>query len=71
MNGNSKSEKVTAFVRRAVLEALQEVAWNSPDDAATLRRKAHDIQILTAHNCTTTYRLLELQNIMDWKKVKP
>lgn len=67
--GNSKREKVDAFVRRAAMDALAEAAISNPNSAEWLRANR---SYLCAEICRRIvwddYRMQELQDIMDWKK---
>lgn len=67
--GNSKRERVDSFIRREVRHALQEIAFDFPNDAALLRRQCDRICMHVGCNVTADrYRFRELQDIMDWKK---
>lgn len=71
MNGNSKSEKIDAMIRRAIDEQLRESAFYHDDLRAVL--KTHNlmdqIKVGAAANITRDpYRMKELQDIMAWKK---
>lgn len=69
MNGNSKREKVDSFVRRAVEEAVYELAFNNPTHSEMLRSLKRNLEIVITYNMTaSSYRMKELQDIMDWKK---
>lgn len=68
MNGNSKREKVESFVRRAVMESLQSVAWDYPSIAVALKERGESIAMRAGHNAVDIYRMKELSDIMNWKK---
>jgi len=72
MNGNSKRERVDSFIRRAVRQGIQEVAWNqgaNGNPLPTLRSASHDLETMIAYNVADDpYRMKELADIMAWKK---
>lgn len=75
MNGNSKVEKIDAFVRRIVRDEMAritfwEVARSNMGDAQTLARFSERIAIGVAAEVTATYSMLELKDIMEWRKRK-
>jgi len=73
MTGKSKRDYVDTFIRRAVREAIQEIYWKALDTGVepTLRSVARDLELIIAWNCSgDSYRLAELEDIMDWKKPK-
>lgn len=69
MNGNSKREKVDAFIRRAVNGAVAELAIGNPANAEWLRtNRSYLCTEVSSRIAWDDYRLKELQDIMDWKK---
>jgi hypothetical protein len=70
MNGNSKREKVQCFIRRMVRESLQEIAFDNPKLFEVLHANADLLQNYISSNVTQQYHLLELSDIMQWKKPK-
>lgn len=66
---SSKRDKVESFIKREVRRAMEELAFNQPEDAATLRRLANAMTQYVAFNVASDpYRMRELQDIMDWKQ---
>lgn len=70
MNGNSKSEKVDAFIRLRVKREIQELAFQNPVYAETLRMIVERLAIGIAYECVSGYNLRELDDIMHWRKPK-
>ncbi len=67
MNGNSKREMVGRFMRTRMREVLGEAALSIPTSAEWLKANAGYFERLMEDAVTQKYRLLELQDIMDWK----
>lgn len=71
MNGNSKRERVEQLIRRAVREAVAELAIQNPESAQWLKSNRGFLEADTQRRITwDAYRMKELQDIMDWKKPK-
>lgn len=71
MNGNSKRERVEQLIRRAVREAVAELAIQNPESAQWLKSNRGFLEADTQRRITLdAYRMKELQDIMDWKKPK-
>lgn len=72
MSGNSKSEKVEAFVRECVDRAIKDALYRIDDrDArAYIRNAAEEIKINSGYYASRKYGLMELNDIMHWKKPK-
>ena len=51
---NSKREMVALFVRHAVMDAIQSVAFDNPDDIGILKKHAESIKIRAGHAATET-----------------
>jgi hypothetical protein len=72
MNGNSKAEKVERFIRDRVREALKERGYDFPQFGSALRDGSHveSLAIDIAYRVVREYSLIELADIMAWKKPK-
>ena len=72
MNGNSKREKLDAFIRREVHRAIAQVAWDRRSESnLTLSASARDLETTAAWNISgDPYRMKELTDIVEWKVPK-
>lgn len=68
MNGNSKREKVHAFIKRAIYEGLAEAAIRNHQHAEWLGANRGWLASNIIDQALNGYRLKELQDIMDWKQ---
>ncbi len=68
----SKSEGVQVFIERIVRESLNDIiadrVRSNYESAKILAECASYIAGQASHRAIRTYSMLELQNIMDWKK---
>lgn len=67
---SSKAEKVREFMTRIVEDSLNEAIANNPDHADSIRRMKSHIIHLACWRAVRTYSLMELNDIMHWKKPK-
>lgn len=67
---SSKAEKVEYFIRQRIDAAVAELAIQNPGSAEWLRNNRQHLGRLIIDECTGTYDLIELNDIMHWKKPK-
>ncbi len=64
----SKADKVSRFIERHVHDALADVALRNPSSAEWLKGNARCIEIEVSSRVTRPYGMIELADIMKWKK---
>ncbi len=64
----SKESKIVDFIEKRVNAALAECAISNPGSAEWLSKNRNWITQLVISRCTGTYDLVELSDIMAWKK---
>lgn len=64
----SKADKVSRLIERHVRDTLGAMALTRPADAAWISQQCRWIEIEVAARATRQYAMIELADIMKWKK---